>query len=48
MNSYFYNIVGGKEGNLTIEEFLLGNEDLKRYLEKLMETDKYGKNRIFK
>lgn len=44
MNSYFYNIVGGKEGNLTIEEFLLGNEDLKRYLEKLMETDKYGKN----
>lgn len=44
MNSYFYNIVGGKEENLIIEEFLLENEDLKRYLEKLMETDKYGKN----
>lgn len=41
MNSYFYNIVGE---SLIIEEFLLGNEDLKRYLEKLMETDKYGKN----
>lgn len=44
MNSYFCNIVGEKEGNLIIEEFLLGNEDLRRYLEKLMETDKYGKN----
>lgn len=44
MNSYFYNIVGEKKESLIIEEFLLGDEDLRRYLEKLMETDKYGKN----
>ena len=42
MNSYFYNIA--EKGNLKIEEFLLKNEDLKVYLEKLIETDKYGKS----